>query len=441
MKLKDALSSLKTLIKNAVTFIYLTFNQFFSNGIDLLSCACAFNFLFSFIPILFILLTVLQHIFHLNRATLSVISSLLSQYFDPQQVNALVERVASISLVFRKGNFALVIINLALALFILLMSRKLSLSIVKSLNQIFKTLSSPRPVFNQVFTILGIALFIIICSVVFIATLITRQFFSPALLKSLENTFSLLDSPLLNALFSSISKVITQGSLYLIIFLWTTCMYRFATTKGVKTSRALLHSFLFILTFYLVSTALTILINKSNYNILYGVLSRFMIILLDIYVFFFLFLLYAQALFVSLSLKPLVIAKLYLYSFLPSRAMNKIKKRLISNSLLVKLLGKESLIPLAKESTLPLSSASSPCVYYLLSGKVFYSSASFSATYSAKSFFNENVTLLPSASPPVIKAIEPCVLLPIPKSLFSAAIKTQGRTLSLFLHKMQERIN
>ena len=135
-----------TLLK-AVQVFYLTSRFYIKNNLDASAAACSFGFIFSFMPIILIILSAFIHVLHASEAAVTKIVQLaqaLGAGFDVAKVIHTVTSGISFSLV-----------NAVLGIFTVWMARKLFVSIVQGLSQIFKTVAPPRPVVNQLLTFAG----------------------------------------------------------------------------------------------------------------------------------------------------------------------------------------------------------------------------------------------------------------------------------------------
>ena len=295
---------MKNRIKNKFThlsqIIFLTFRFYFQNNLAANASACTFSFIFSFIPILMMTLSIFIGILHTSPAFLESFSNLASQISPFFDIDSYINSI-------QKG-FVLNWMNLILAIFIIWMARKLFLSIIQSLKRIFNTVAPNRPVINQILTFAGEFLVIIICAVTFFTAFLTRQIFSLPVFNQIHNL-----SPLL---FSNLSNVLVNLILYIILFIFTLIAYKVGSGTKPKFSLCLISSLLCTVSFYAAITIVTLFLNKANYNMIYGVLSNTIIILLEVYIFFTLFMIFAQMIYTIQFFNSHLLAEIYL---LPKR--------------------------------------------------------------------------------------------------------------------------
>ena len=171
-------------------FIYLTVSYYFQNNLDASASACTFGFIFSFIPILMMILTIFIGILHASPSIIDLISNTVSKYTDVFNIDKIIHNIGS--------GISFSWVNFILAVFIVWMARKLFLSIIQGLTRIFKTAAPPRPVIKQLLTFAGELLIIIICTIVFLSAFITRQIFSLPIFSSVAERLPILFSSLSN---------------------------------------------------------------------------------------------------------------------------------------------------------------------------------------------------------------------------------------------------
>lgn len=275
---------------------YLTVSFYFQNNLDASASACTFSFLFSFIPILMMILTIFIGILHASPTIIDWISSIVAKYTDIFQLDEIISNIGS--------GISFSWINCILAVFIIWMARKLFLSIIQGLNRIFNTVAPSRPVIKQLLTFAGELLIIIICTVMFFSAFITRQIFSLPVFNSIAERLPIL--------FSSLSNTIVNLALYFVLFVFTAAAYKFATGTKPPTKLCILSAGLCSLCFYVSILVLSVFLNRTKYNTIYGVLSNSIILLFEIYIFFSLFMFFAQGIYTLQFVHPLLLSELYL---------------------------------------------------------------------------------------------------------------------------------
>ena len=282
-----------------VTFsqsVFLTTKYFLQNRLLSFAGACAFSFLFSVIPLFMMVVMVLVRILHASPNTVTAIISAipeLEEYFNSKSI---IESVQSIHVVSTFEIVALV--------FILWMARRFFASIFDSMQNIFHTQAKRKAVWNQLLT------FIVEIAIVLIAAAI---FFAYISLQTISSVEILKKVPQLSFVFEGIlSGELVKMLPNFLIFVVITVLYK--TASGTKPSfflcffsgilcTASFWAFRFIMHFFL---------NVSRYNLVYGVLGHLIIIFMDIFFFFVLFLVFAQFMYVVQFFDELLLGELYL---------------------------------------------------------------------------------------------------------------------------------
>ncbi|MBO7164451.1 MAG: YihY/virulence factor BrkB family protein, partial [Spirochaetaceae bacterium] len=293
-------SSSKTKRYTLRTFVqetFLTGNFFIQNDLITYASACAFSFLFSLLPVVIMCAVILIRVL---KASPSVLNNLyqfdteLSQIFD---VSHLVNSVLD----FQGG----IIFNIVVGVFIFWMARRLFNSTMKGIGCIFHKELVVRPLVSQLIIVAGeVLLVVVIALTIFVLT----------------SGRTLLETSFLQEL---IPPVIIAQSNRLVRFLPATLMFGFvticfkvATRTRPRWKHCILAAAACTVTFFAFSFFSTMLRNTTTYNMIYGVMSSIIILLLKVFVFFILFLFFAQALFVHQFFDQLLLGELYL---LPGR--------------------------------------------------------------------------------------------------------------------------
>ncbi|MFA6937019.1 MAG: YhjD/YihY/BrkB family envelope integrity protein [Treponema sp.] len=280
--------------------IYLTGNFYFANNLVSSASACAFGFLFSFIPTIMMILVVLIRVLHASPETVTSFLNSLQIFSSTFDLNHLVTSITSVTKI---TNFEIV-----LAFAIIWMARRFFSSVMNSLNSIFKTVSKPRPVFSQILIFAGEAVI-----VVAMASIIFVMISFKALHKTMFFETMLLRFPKLLGSFSSLIV-----STVPIILIWLITMLFYKEGSGSKPTWALcaITSGGCAFCFWVFQRLMGLFINVNRYNLLYGVLSNVIVLLIEVYFFFMLFLFFAQYIFVFQFFDILLLGELYV---LPDR--------------------------------------------------------------------------------------------------------------------------
>lgn len=409
--------------------IYLTVTAFFRNNLAAVADACSFGFIFSFFPILLMILTTFISVLHISPAVAETIIEKLNGYtkvFDAKQVIESIGQGVSASFV-----------NIVLSIFVILMARKLLLSIMKAFLRIFKTVSPRRPVINQLFAFAGILLIVFICTVVFFAAFVTKQIFE---LPVFENV-----SEAVPFLFGTTSNLITNGTLYFFIFIFTAIAYKFApgTRPRPKTSICLLFSALCTLLFFAFFTIFSAVINHAKYNTIYGLVSNVIILLFEIHIFFYLFLMFAEGIYTIQFMDISLLAELYLLPDGDNLTVKNYFRRLLFITPTA-IMNEKNTAFFDKNDIVYEKNDEPKYIYYVASGSVLAASDEKQVFCKKGDFFGEIEYLLEVPRKSTVTAQEKCVLVKITQDEFTLLMrkspKVAGKVLSKLTKQFKETV-
>jgi len=283
----------KTSFRTLCQELFLTARFFAQNGLLTHASACAFGFLFSLLPVIIMTATILIRILHASPDIL--ISLFENTNFLPNTINIphLVNSFLNL-----KGNGVFYIV---ISFTLIWMARQLFNSIMKGIRCIFHTEAKHKAIFSQFRSFAGE-----IILVFFLALII---FFFAATKSLLETSFLL---PLIPKFIQNIGETLLNflpATLMLIII-------TFSLKIASGTNPKLKHCFFVAIFCTILFTGFRFIFNfvvdTSKYNLIYGVFSTMIILLLEVFTFFSLFLFFAQILFVHQFFDQLLLAELYL---------------------------------------------------------------------------------------------------------------------------------
>ena len=292
-------SSPKTKRYTLRTFVqetFLTGNFFIQNDLITYASACAFSFLFSLLPVVIMCAVILIRVLKASPSVLNNLYQFDTGFSQILDVSHLVNSVLD----FQGG----IVFNIVVGVFIFWMARRLFNSTMKGIGCIFHKELVVRPLVSQLIVVAGeVLLVVVIALAIFVLT----------------SGRTLLETSFLQEL---IPPVIIAQSNRLVRFLPATLMFSFvticfkvATRTHPRWKHCILAAAACTLTFFAFSFFSSMLQN-TTYNMIYGVMSSIIILLLKVFVFFILFLFFAQALFVHQFFDQLLLGELYL---LPGR--------------------------------------------------------------------------------------------------------------------------
>lgn len=294
--------------------IFLTFKYFLQNRLLSFAGACSFSFLFSIVPIFVMIAMVLIKILHASPQMVSSILGIIPEiknYVDAERVISLVESVKSVH------SFEIFI-----GIFIFWMARRFFASVTDSLQNIFHNRTKRKALLNQIFTFLIEFLTISMVSAVlfFYFSLGTIHFFD-FLFDFMKNL------PLLNFISENAKSVNFLPDF--LIFAVVTILYKGNSGTKPRVTLCVFSGFLCTATFRIFRAVMNAILNVANYNLLYGVLSHAIILLMEIFFFFVFFLFYAQLIFSIQFFDELLLGELYLLPKVDKKGLGGKIKRLL----------------------------------------------------------------------------------------------------------------
>lgn len=382
--------------------VYLTARGFFKNNLGMCASACTLGFIFSFIPLIMLILTTFIGILHASPAVLEGFSALVANITPVFDINGYINGL--------KHGFVINWVNFLLAVFVIWMARKMFLSIIQSLSKIFNTVAPARPVINQLLTFAGEVFIVVIVAASFFAAFLTRQIFK---LPVFERISSL--SPIL---FSHLSNFLVNLVLYIIIFSMTVAAYKIGSGTKPKTRLCIVSALLCTVTFYIAITIISVFMNRANYNTIYGVLGNIIILLFEVYIFFNLFMVFAQMIFTVQFFHSNLLSELYLLPEKNPKNLDDILRRaiFITPSALMTQKNMEIFNP---GQEIFKNGETVDSVYYLVSGTIQEERNDSVKTRSAGSFFGDLDFMIDANHRSAATAISECKVIKIPGDDFS----------------------
>lgn len=264
-------------------FVRKTVALFFKNNLDIFTLACAFNFLFSFFPLVFATLSVALAILRgrpeVFASLCATLSATLLQHNFAIDIYSIIASVTSASLT---------LTNITLAIFIVWMARKLFLTIFKALAIIFNKTSKRVTVLSHILTLAAVVGMVVLTTVVFLLAYTTRQVLRLPFFSEVRALYPFF--------FKGLTNFATQALLYVILYLFTFFVYKAYTVHKAATRLAAFCALLCVAFSASCTQLVALFINKTNYNLIYGVMSNVLIMLFEVYIYFVFFMLLAQAL-------------------------------------------------------------------------------------------------------------------------------------------------
>ena len=410
--------------KNTVgQLIYLTASFYARNNLYTCAASCAFGFLFSFIPIVMTVLAVLVRIIHASPEIIDSVLSRVSEYKTMFDAESFIRTLLKMKTFGR--------IEFVLALFIVLMARKSFATVMQGMQRIFHKKIKSRAIFNQVIIVIGEMAIVVITTLIIVLIFALRNLFTlfPFALPPLEHP------PLL-----SLHPVVITLSEFALIFIIVLLAYRYASETKPKLKLCAACSALCTLSFFAAAKVTNEFLNIANYNIIYGVLSGLMIFLFQTYLFFTLFFIFAQTVYIVQFFDPLLLSELYLLPGRDDTKLNSIVKRtlFITPSAIM---NKNNVEDYKAGATIYAKNDRSDDSYYVVSGTVLINRNGNLSYCDRGTFFGEETCILDQVRTSEAKAETDCKLMKISAEEFRSLLEINHKTAEKALSHISEYVS
>ena len=408
--------------KNTVgQLIYLTASFYARNDLYTCAASCAFGFLFSFIPIVMTVLTILVRIIHASPEIIASVLSRISEYKTMFDAESFIDGILKVK------TFGW--IELVLALFIVWMARKSFAAVMQGMRRIFHKKIKSRALFNHALIVIGELALIFIATVIILAVFTLRNFF---MLSSLP-----IDIP---AKLGILPGTFITSSEFALIFIIVLLAYRYASETKPNVKLCAACSALCTLSFFAAAKLTNEFLNIANYNIIYGVLGGLMVFLLQTYIFFTLFFIFAQVIYIVQFFDPLVLSELYLLPGRDDTKLNSIVRRIlfITPSAIMNDVNVENY----KAGAIIYSkNERSDDSYYVVSGVVLINRNGNLSYCDTGSFFGEETCILDQLRTSEAKAETDCKLMKISAEEFRSLLEINHKTAEKALSHISEYVS
>lgn len=378
MKKRTKIKLHKISFTTFVQSLYLTVSFFVKNDLYSYASACAFGFLFSFIPVMMLCIVFMLRFLHASpEIVMGLISKseTLSQFFNFQNTASNILNVESFS-----------IFEVVTIVAIIMMARRFFSSAVNSMNCIFKNEVKSKGWLNQVIIFGGEAILVILISIITTAVFSLRSLQRWEVFEELRNSFPILIGTFSKTMINTVPSAIE--------FIIITLMYRETSRTRPPLFHTLVASTSCTFIFWAFQRLMNLFINVNRYNLVYGVLSNIVVLLLEVWFFFIIFLFCAQFLFVAQFFETLLMSELYL---LPGRENMKLRnalKRIIFIQPDSLMLNKNNVLKLKKGDLIYSENDPGTDVYYVVKGTVLVYRINKNDYKDEGSFFGEQACMM-----------------------------------------------
>lgn len=258
--------------------------QFYNKNILFESAAsCSFGFVFSFIPLIMIVVGLLGGILRHFPETYDFVVNITSEFRNIYDINSFIEQLSKT----QSWNA----VDIIMAFWIIWMARRFFLSIAQGMTTVFHKVAKPIPFIMQVFAFVGEMVLVVVIMLLVLISFMMNQLLTLPIFDFLPRLFPLL--------FKAYTKFLPTLFFYLVIFICTTLVYRYESRTKPKLSLCMMCSFLVCISFFVFSIFINLFLDFSRYNLIYGTISTLIILMMKVYTFFVLFLFFAQWIYVS----------------------------------------------------------------------------------------------------------------------------------------------
>lgn len=413
----------------AIQTCYLSTFFYVENDLNICAAACAFGFLFSFIPVTILILGILISFVHATPDIVSNFLELTSLYSDFISFISIEDILNAINKISGSSVFEILVV-----ISIFWMARRFFAAVMLSMKKIFHGVVKNRPVISQFFILAGEILLVLFMAIVILVFASAKTILSFSIFGFLKSY--------LPAFYSNFSQKFVYTMPYLLCCFFIAVLYR--TASGIRPKRLLCFFSAFCCTafFWITVHIMAIFLNISRYNLVYGVLSRLIVLLLEVYILFIYILFFAQFIFVVQYLDNLLLGELYLLSETDNKTWPaKIKQKIFSNTDFIirhkedfwRSCGNstegitEQIVFLEKGKIIFTEQEVSDAVYYIVNGSVKLVRGTQVSLREKGQFFGETGCVFNVARKGEAITLENCELLRIPAKKFWELIDSNPR--------------
>lgn len=394
-------------VKGFVQRIYIAWELFMSNDLFTYASAGAYSFLMSALPIVLMVLVILVRIFKASPEVLIdllMTSKLFQETFDVAPIITSITSIRSVG-----------ILEIILGASIFWMARRFFASIQQSMKIIYLKRGKDKPIQENLIIIAGEVIVVILVVLAVISFMAGKAF--------MGSGFSAhLFSPSIKGLFMNLFRFAPLG----LTFLFLVLVYYFTPRERPPFSGSVFAAAACTVAFGVFQAMFTSFVNMAKYNLVYGILSNLIVLLLEVYFFFFCFLFFAQFLYVVQFFESFLLARLYL---LPGRddpdPVRQIERILFIDPpffyrrYAVSLKAGDVVFRYADDSTE---------LYYVWRGTIRLNMPNRVMEVVHGQMFGEFSSIIGGSRTATAVALTDAVLLKLPEELFRETIKVDGKT-------------
>jgi len=387
--------------------LYITWESFLGNDLFTFASAGAYSFLLSALPVILMVLLILIRVLHTSPEAIQEL--IRDNGFEPG-TQALTRFLDSITSIRTIGLFELII-----GITVFWMARRFFASIQRGMRMIYRKQGRKRPIKENLIVIAGEVILVILVVLMSIFLIAGNAFFATVLSENIL-------TPVIFRLFRNLFRFVP----FVILFVFLLLVYSVTPSSRPRLRYSLQASAACTLAFFVVQFAFSSCVNLSRYNLIYGILGNLIVLMVEVYLFFFLFLFFAQFQYVVQFFETFLLAQLYL---LPSYDDPKLRRQI---ERVMFLRPQEFYLRYAvtrkKDELIYSIDDTSTELYYIWNGIVRITMPNKVTDLSRGSVFGEISSIVGGTRPATAVALSDVTLLKIPARLFRETIEIDGAT-------------
>ncbi len=400
---------------------YLSFMNFCQNNLWESASSCSFGFVFSFIPILLIIASMMIGLLRSYPSVMDWFMNFCSSFKSVFDLTPFVRKMMEFH------PFS--VVDAFLSVWVVWMARKLFMSILQAMSRIFRSVSRRGSVINQLLTLAAEFLIVVLFVVICLASFFMDKFFQLPFFRSLQEYFPLL--------FSYGSKLVVSSVMYFLIFVATVAFYRFGSGTRPDFMMCIFCSLLSTGCFLGTSVFLNLFMNVTNYNIIYGTASALVLMMLKVYIFFIFFLFFAQMIYVIQFFDILLRAELYLLpDYDTVNPMDAFRRVLFINPYMLQ--SAENTLSCVPGDVIFGPGEKPSCVFYIKSGTVCEISGRGTVYYDQGSFFGDLQCILNTVTDGTATAVTGCEIIEFTEKDFIDLLQQNSQAAKKAISKISE---
>ena len=392
-------------LKGLAQRLYITWDTFMANDLFTYASAGAYSFLLSALPVLLMVLVILLRLLDTSPEVIRDLLGSSKLFTESLDISSFLDSVMSIKSV---GIFEAII-----GISIFWMARRFFASIQHGMKIIYRKRGKGKPIKENLVVLAGEAILIILIVAATIFLIAGNAFFNSELS---ENLFSPFFFSLLKNIFRYAPFAI------ILVFLFLVYLYSPRTRPGVKQSLGA--AVACSVSFAVVQLVFTSIVNMSRYNLVYGILSNVIVLLLEVYLFFFLFLFYAQFLYVIQFFDSFLLARIYLLPVYDDPGLLRqlermlfVKPTLFFRQYAIRIKAGETVFRIGEDSTE---------IYYIWHGSIALNMPNQVISAGCGRIFGEFSGMIGASRTATAVAVTDSILLRIPGRIFQETIEVDG---------------